>query len=401
MANIFIVNKALKFTWFNRIFKDTDNIQFWTAFLYQLFVIPLPDVLNCNIHPSNLTWLISPNMNLPAFWREIFTFWFNHFYIAPNCTDANKLDRLLNVPVTYNSSIFSPQLLHYNLADAHMFLVENGAILLKDFLREFHNFIPHVTQIDNTLAACLQEIFQCIPQSWCNHVVQCQFSTTQCLITDRLFAGLMPTKSFTELLQPHPVNHSAITKWEKDLQCTIESFLWQNICKRIKVIFFPPLRDFHVQFLNRAFHMNTVVSLYKKEVSPLCSFCFNVEETYTHIFWDCKYVYPIWIAIQDICYDTISEEDFSMFKCLLSNFQSPLLNFVTIVLKHHIHVCRSRNTLPTVSGVLKSLCKYRKIHLTRATLKNTLHFYTKFWDVWINDIVVNEIIQTWALIDNG
>ena len=119
-----------------------------------------------------------------------------------------------------------------------------------------------------------------------------------------------------------------------------------------------------------------------------------------HLFWDCKYVFPIWTAIQDICYDTIDKEDFSMFKCLLSNFQSPLLNLVTVIVKFHIHIYCIQNKLPTVSGVLCLLRKQRDTHFCQAQLKNTLHLYNKFWDVWINDIVVNEIIETWQLLNN-
>ena len=115
MVNIFVANKALKFTWFNRLFKDTANTQFWTAFLYHIFVIPLPEVLNCNLHPSNLKWILSPQAIIPPFWHELFTFWFNQFYIPPNCTDDDKKDKVLNVPVTYNSSIFSPLLLPCNM----------------------------------------------------------------------------------------------------------------------------------------------------------------------------------------------------------------------------------------------------------------------------------------------
>ena len=81
-------------------------------------------------------------------------------------------------------------------------------------------------------------------------------------------------------------------------------------------------------------------------------------------------------------------------------FQSPLLNLVTVVVKYHIHICCIQNKLPTVSGVLRLLCKQRDVHFRQAQFKNTLHCYNKFWDVWINDIEVNEIVETWQLIDN-
>ena len=132
------------------------------------------------------------------------------------------------------------------MSDIHEFLKDNVILLLKDFLHEFDMFIPHVTLIDDYLAASLHEIYECIPVTWKNYTVECSYATQHCLITDRLFVGLMPAKSFTELLLTHPVNVSAIAHWEKDLDCTIEDFLWQTICKKSKLIFFPGLRDFHI-----------------------------------------------------------------------------------------------------------------------------------------------------------
>ena len=50
MISTFIQNKFLKFAWFNRALSQTANIQFWQEYLCALFLIPLPDVLQCNIH---------------------------------------------------------------------------------------------------------------------------------------------------------------------------------------------------------------------------------------------------------------------------------------------------------------------------------------------------------------
>ena len=67
-----------------------------------------------------------------------------------------KKDKILNVPVTYNSGIFSPLLLHCNMPKVHAFLCDNAILLLKDFLREFHNFIPHVTLVASYMTPWLQ-----------------------------------------------------------------------------------------------------------------------------------------------------------------------------------------------------------------------------------------------------
>ena len=164
--------------------------------------------------------------------------------------------------------------------------------------------------------------------------------------------GLLPAAAFMELLIPKADESKIISKWELDLDCTIEGFLWNKVSKKANLIFDSYLRDFHIQFLKRAFHYNQKISTYQVSQSPMCDFCNLHEESYKHLFWECVYVVPIWTAIQDMCYDAIDMEDFSMFKCLLSNFNSPLICVITALVKRYIHCCKHTGNSPCVSGCL-------------------------------------------------
>ena len=135
--------------------------------------------------------------------------------------------------------------------------------------------------------------------------------------------------------------------------------------KKVCTLIVPSLKDFHVQFLHRAYHYNELIARYRPQQSPLCSFCGAKPETYLHLFWECRYVTPLWTSLQTISYDNVDMEDFSQFKCMLSNFQHSLLNLLVTLLKNYIHVCKWMSQTPTVLGFVWVVDKTRNTHLKK------------------------------------
>ena len=81
MVNILVQNRALKFAWFNRLLSESVNIQFWSVHLHHCFIIPLCDVLVCNLNHKDLSVLFRQGIiSLPPFWTDVFTQWFQHFF---------------------------------------------------------------------------------------------------------------------------------------------------------------------------------------------------------------------------------------------------------------------------------------------------------------------------------
>ena len=107
------------------------------------------------------------------------------------------------------------------------------------------------------------------------------------------------------------------------------------------------------------------------------------------------------MAVQDICYEYVGAEDFSQFKCLLSNFQKPLLNIIMTIVKNYIHVCRWTTRFPTVSGFVKALDRARTIHFKKCNKNNSLKAYHKLWDTLAHDVAMNDIIKTWESIEDN
>ena len=219
-----------------------------------------------------------------------------------------------------------------------------------------------------------------VPENWNTIVTQSMSPNipTPCFITDRLSAGLLTPKAFTQLLLPRDRNYQVLTKWAVDLECDIEEFLWDAILKKTRGLFLPSLKDFHIQFLHRAFHYSATIATYRPHQSPLCTFCHTSPETYLHLFWECKFVTPLWTALQTICYDYVDMEDFSQFKCLLSNYQHSLLTILVTLVKNYIHVCRWTSRTPTVFGLVKVVDRTRKFILRNVSAATIFDITTSF-----------------------
>ena len=220
-----------------------------------------------------------------------------------------------------------------------------------------------------------------------------------CLLTDRLFAGLLMPKAFTQLLLPKIRNEKVRIKWQVDLDCDIEPFFWDIIVQKSRLLFLPQLHNFHIQFLNRGFHYNAKIATYRPTQSPMSELCGIAEQTYVNLFWDSSFAIPLWTALQDTCYEHVDMEDFTQFKCLMSNFQHPLICILCTIVKNYIHVCKCINVYPTVFKLFKAVSKARDTHFKRCKAKRNTKYFYELWESLAHDIVMNQILKYWETIE--
>ena len=217
MVNISVQNKALKFSWFNRLLSDAASMQFWAIHLDHCFLLPLCDVLNCNIHHHQIDVLLT--QKLPYFWKDVSIHWFKQFFVSEGCTTDEDQKKVLLLPVVFNSEIavgqgwISPEL--YEL------LKEHDVLLLKCFLVNFVTTFAMINIVDPVAAMMIAQIRVGVPHHWNTLITQSVATNTQgpSLITDKLFAGLLTPKAFTSLLLPKVRNVKALEKWQMDLDC--------------------------------------------------------------------------------------------------------------------------------------------------------------------------------------
>ena len=150
----------------------------------------------------------------------------------------------------------------------------------------------------------------------------------------------------------------------------------------------------------RVFHYNEKIATYQDGQSPMCEYCNMVPETYVHLFWDCKYAVLLWTAIQEISYDYVDMEYFTQFKCLLSNFQHPLLCILATIVKNYIHICRWTNVSPSICGLLKVVKRTREIQFKKCTKRNNPGPFYSLWECLAYDIAMNDMIKYWEIAED-
>ena len=252
LVNVMAKNQSLKFAWFNRLLSESVNFQFWAIHLYHCFIMPIQDVLNCNLQPSSLHLLCKSH--LPWFWTDVFTLWFKTFFVTRKCiTEADKrrvpiLSIMFNSAVTLDATCYSMEM--YN------FLAENNLLLMKDFVSNYDHIFQIVSVFDSQLPKKLCKLKNGISDNWLAILTE-QLNQdnyiSPCRVSDRLVAGLLPPKAFMEMLIPKVDESSILSKWETDLECTIEDFLWTKICKKANLMFDSYLRDFIFNFYKELF----------------------------------------------------------------------------------------------------------------------------------------------------
>ena len=146
MVNVYVQEQSLKFAWFNRMLSDTANVQFWSIHLTHCFVIPLCDVLICNLHPSRLSAVQRFATILHHFWVDVFTAWFKHFFIPLGSESEETKTRVLALPVLFNSEIILARVWDSPLL--HETLKEHDVLLLKPFLVNFVTIFSTINAVD-------------------------------------------------------------------------------------------------------------------------------------------------------------------------------------------------------------------------------------------------------------
>ena len=221
--------------------------------------------------------------------------------------------------------------------------------------------------------------------------------------------GVMSTRICREwlTLRDDTCNNNPIARWAADI-CYTEPelrFVWKDICKCSLNIGNPLIKDFHLLFINRAFQLNSVISKYRPEVSPFCSFGCQESETHLHLFYACPKVKTLWRKIKCFYQEFVNDDYLILneIKCLLSDFKDKLLIVISIVVKRRIFLCRLNNFALVFSLFLEDIRCERNVQRLKAKgHKQREHIFHALWGPLAMDdrfdtqlqreILVNQIV---------
>ena len=259
---------------------DRVNISFCFNYVIAVFKIPIVQTLRANVHPTRIHVL--HRFKLPQVWIDIFSIWFQHNFIPPQCTDINKHSNLLNSLLCFCTPV-SKTIRKYAIGDLanevtfYEVLAENGIYTWAQFLLSFDVLASQTINVYFALPLIIVMIKLNIPEQWKQIIGDLNVDNHNVRMhrVDFLMDNGIPTKSNYLWLLPFysKINNKAMTDWTVELNITGIPDNWGNICRKIMRIRNPILQDFARSFLHRSYQLNPVIAKYRPDVTELCTFC--------------------------------------------------------------------------------------------------------------------------------
>ena len=182
-----------------------------------------------------------------------------------------------------------------------------------------------------------------VPVEWQQTDVDADLQTT-------LYTGVVRQKWAAKLVYEFLINESkhipkAIGSWSREWTNPVSQDLWLVAARAAMITHDVRSRSFQLMFLNRGYYVNTVLAKFT-DISPMCTFCDNEEETYTHLYWSCEKIAPLIQSVKVYCSDTLGLdlELFTRETYLLSAFEDTVLVMLTMLVKKYVFKCRIEKT---------------------------------------------------------
>ena len=365
--------------------------------------IPFTDFLRCNLSKKNYFRLLQHP--IPEFCTNMLDIWFDRLYVPPKPrNDPNVRSTLLSMLFCFNEGLGGCTTLLHQF-DLYAWLATNDVYTVADVIA--NNVV--ITQAMVLCAPHLLPIWSMlinhVPTTWMDIITQQSIVSTPHIVY-KFISGEMSVRACRLWLESKRkfVNNNPIGRWATDLAHTIDELRleWHSIARRYLLVASPYIQDFYLMFINRAYCLNSVVCKFRSDVSSVCSLCFQQEETYLHLFYDCTHTKKIWRQIKRF-YQEFVDDDYLILtekKCLLAAFDTPLLQIISIIVNKRIFFCKINNFPLVFATFIQDIQRERNIQQLKARdNKNKLARFHAVWGPLAEDIPFDEQLQREFLIN--
>ena len=125
------------------------------------------------------------------------------------------------------------------------------------------------------------------------------------------------------------------------------------------------LINFQFKLNHRIIYTNTRLMQCGKKETELCTFCNSARETILHLFCECVHSKNLWNYILNLlyihCNVYIQLYSTVLLFGVVESDRNKEINFILLLCRYFIYVCKLRETTPTVESFLSFLRYYRKI----------------------------------------
>ena len=352
---------SLKMTWINKLL-DPMNVSQWKSLILDKY----------NKFGGEKIWqmqsegIVEISKYFNTFWRDILLNW---NILNEDTTDT--IEGILKQSIWFNKNLkIDKEIVFYEK------WCKRGIFFISDLLKEDNSFLTHqelCTKYNlNVNFIQYHSILHMIPKQW-KIKIQNMGTNFRLMNSDILDYVKNHKKSCQFFYKKHLSLHSEQPKhqqerWNIELDSMIENwnFIYQlpfSNSKNNKYIMF------QYKIIHRILSTNALLYKYKLKETHLCSFCNEIKETISHLFWGCIVVRNFWLEISKILREQCDIEipntavEIVLGSETLSNFE----NFIVILIKYYIYSCRLKASVPSTPGIINMLKHTYEIEILSAS----------------------------------
>ena len=373
---------SLKISWIKK-FNNADNNSKWKSVVKECFTIANDtNIFECRLSPS----LIKRSVK-SKFWQDVLTAW-------TMLKHQSKLDggKILSEVLWKNCSI---DLEKKRVLDRTS-LLQKGLKYVGDVYdtRERRmltaNEVAIKFEIFPTLALT---ILRSIPRQWKDLLSREKPNRYDRFCSE---AVTLESKSavakwaYSRLLPDSCPPEKALIKWKTDLFLS-DTFNWSNVFEHVYALSDNiTLRWLQFRLLHRILPTNKRLELYGITTSDKCHRCPRQIETLLHIFWSCPTVNRFWRELS-----SVFSAEFNTNTVILNlwggqetRVPKQSIEMVMMLAKLYIWRCRSRESHPSVQGLLETVRNQWSIDKYISIVRGTEAKFEALWgpmrSVWEN-----------------
>jgi hypothetical protein len=343
--------KALKITWIRRLLKYDNNSK-----IYNLFKVNAP-VYNFDYSSQEYWNYVVKNCH-NDFWKQVFISWRDYTSLL----FPMSRDQVLCSSIWNNTNIkVGGKSVFYKTWDNH------GIRYINDLLSTDGDFMS-LGEVQNKYDVKMNFLnYHGIKKAICKpfSYMLCDSNNTlqipyQGFNTSMILKEAKGCKQlYNVFLSGMKVKFKCIDKWNYLLDINLSDKEWFNISHyNWKCTQEVKLRWFQFRLLNRILCTNTLLVKINRSDNPNCTFCNEVEESFIHLFWDCKFTRNYWKDFQCWVSSTLNENVLLTQHLILFgnyNFKDYVFNNILLLLKFNIYKSRVKQEKPSFAYGKKDL----------------------------------------------
>lgn len=374
MIDVEVFDKSLKLTWIKRYFETKSK---WKTFIESAF----PEMSNIknfgNVYIENLI-----NILINPFWKHVLKYYLEFF----TKKEIKTVDDFKNTSFLYNSNI---RIGHKVIKDK---LLINNQIFFIQQLKQNDDYL--LFNEFKTLYKCNLNFLQynsliCAIKNYENKIkptpIKCKLKLQPALEV------IMTTKSGTapiyKVLLDSADSLKGYIKWSSKTEINksdwIESFeKLKNTTQDTK------LRWLQYRILHNILTTNKSVANFRRDQTPLCTFCNTKNETISHLFWECKEIQYFWENLEKIinkrCMHSFNfrfTKNLILFGFCSEITTDPICDLIILIAKYFIYRCKVQKVNLSIQCFTREL--YNRYCIEKIVYKNTVVFRNK-WGPYLN-----------------